>query len=147
MSHFAEVNPDTNTVIRVIVAEQDFINSGSVGPANRWIQTSYNTSQNVHYGVAANGEYLPDGGTPLRGNYAGIGYDYVVNVNGTGKDAFVPARSNNQWDSWKISNTTFQWDPPYSMPSDANVANSESYQWDENAYQANNQTGWIKIYN
>ena len=37
MSHFAEVNPDTNTVIRVIVAEQDFINSGSVGPANRWI--------------------------------------------------------------------------------------------------------------
>ena len=65
MSHFAEVNPDTNTVIRVIVAEQDFINSGSVGPANRWIQTSYNTLQNVHYAEAANGEYLPDGGLTL----------------------------------------------------------------------------------
>jgi len=49
MSHFAEVNPDTNTVIRVIVAEQDFINSGSVGPANRWIQTSYNTRGGKHY--------------------------------------------------------------------------------------------------
>ena len=73
-------------------------------------------------------------------------YEYHADVNGTGKDAFVAPRSNNQWDSWKISNTKFQWESPYEMPTDANVANSESYQWDENAYQANNQTGWIKVY-
>ena len=31
MSHFAEVDPSTNTVIRVIVVQQDFIDTGVVG--------------------------------------------------------------------------------------------------------------------
>ena len=35
-------------------------------PAQMWIQTSYNTSGGVH----------KDGGTPFRGNYAGIGYTW-----------------------------------------------------------------------
>ena len=78
MSHFAEVV--NGKVVRVIVAEQDFINSSAVGDASNWIQTSYNTRQGVHYGVAANNEYLPDGGTALRGNYAGIGYEYNINT-------------------------------------------------------------------
>ena len=69
MAHFAEVDPSTNTVIRVLVVDQDFINTGSLGDPNRWIQTSYNTRGGVHYGTAANGSYLPDGGTALRGNY------------------------------------------------------------------------------
>ena len=38
MSHFAEIDPSTNKVIRVIVAEQDFIDSGAVGDKKNWIQ-------------------------------------------------------------------------------------------------------------
>jgi hypothetical protein len=41
MSHFAEVI--NGRVERVIVAEQDFIDSGAVGDPANWIQTSYNS--------------------------------------------------------------------------------------------------------
>ena len=39
MSHFAQINNE-GIVQRVIVAEQDFINSGAVGDAFNWIQCS-----------------------------------------------------------------------------------------------------------
>ena len=52
MSHFAEINND-GVVQRIIVAEQDFIDSGAVGDANNWIQTSYNTRCGVHYAPKA----------------------------------------------------------------------------------------------
>lgn len=64
MSHFARI--ENGIVTAVIVAEQDFIDSGAVGDPAQWIQTSYNT---------VNGEHLL-GGTPLRKNFAGIGYTY-----------------------------------------------------------------------
>ncbi len=64
MGHFAEISGSNNIVTRVIVAEQDFIDSGAVGASSNWIQTSYNTHGGVHI----------LGGTPLRKNYAGIGY-------------------------------------------------------------------------
>ena len=66
MSHFAEISGSNNIVTRVIVAEQDFIDSGAVGTGSNWIQTSYNTHGGVH----------TLGGTPLRKNYAGIGCTY-----------------------------------------------------------------------
>ena len=82
MSHFAEISGSNNIVTRVIVAEQDFINSGAVGAGSNWIQTSYNTKGGVHYGDVS-GSYEPDGGTQLRKNYAGVGYTYDES-----KDAF-----------------------------------------------------------
>ena len=42
MSHFAKLN--NNVVTEVIVAEQDFINSGAVGDSFLWVQTSYSGS-------------------------------------------------------------------------------------------------------
>ena len=70
MSHFAKVCE--GKVVQVIVAEADFFNTFVDSSPGTWIQTSYNTRGNVHYGP--DGE--PDGGTALRGNYAGIGYIY-----------------------------------------------------------------------
>jgi hypothetical protein len=64
MSHFAKV--ENNIVTQVIVAEQDVINSGLFGSPASWVQTSYNTHNGVH----------ALGGTPLRKNFAGIGYTY-----------------------------------------------------------------------
>jgi len=40
MAHFAEINKN-NVVINVVVAEQDFINSGALGDSFDFIQTSY----------------------------------------------------------------------------------------------------------
>ena len=87
MSYFAEISGSNNIVTRVIVAEQDFIDSGAVGTGSNWIQTSYNTHGGVHYGLDATGSYVADGGTQLRKNYAGIGYTYD-----TGRDAFYSSQ-------------------------------------------------------
>ena len=89
MSHFAEISGSgsgsiTYTVTRVLVAEQDFIYSGTVGTGSNWVQTSYNTHGGVHDGVNESGSYVPDDGTQLRKNYAGVGYTY-----NTGSDAFI----------------------------------------------------------
>jgi hypothetical protein len=45
---------------------QQYLETHNNWPAQMWIQTSYNTSGNTH----------KDGGTPFRGNYAGIGYTW-----------------------------------------------------------------------
>jgi hypothetical protein len=64
MSHFAKV--ENGIVTQVIVAEQDVIDSGIFGDSASWVQTSYNTRDGIHV----------LGGTPLRKNFAGIGYSY-----------------------------------------------------------------------
>jgi len=89
MSHFAEISGSNNIVTRVIVAEQDFIDSGAVGASSNWVQTSYNTKGGVHYGDVS-GSYAPDGGVALRKNYAGVGYTY-----NSGSDAFIAPQPPN----------------------------------------------------
>lgn len=64
MGHFAKVVD--GKVTQVIVAEPDFFQTFVDSSPGEWIQTSYNTIGNQH----------TQGGTPLRGNYAGIGYTY-----------------------------------------------------------------------
>lgn len=110
MSNYAKV--ENGKVVQVIVAEQDVIDSGIFG--HGWIQTSYNTRGNVHYGV--DGE--PDGEAPLRGNFAGVGYTYD-NVN----DVFYPPKP---YPSWVLSTTTFLWEAPIPAPKDGNP-----YTWNE----------------
>jgi hypothetical protein len=70
MGHYAKVL--NGKVISVIVAEKEFFDTFVDSSPGEWIQTSYNTRGNVHYGP----DGQPDGGVPLRANYAGIGYIY-----------------------------------------------------------------------
>ena len=114
MSHFAEID-ETNTVLRVIVAEQEFIDTGAVGDPSKWIQTSYNTRAGVHYGQ----DGQPDDGTPMRKNYAGIGYTYDAT-----RDAFIPPKP---YASWILDETTCYWNPLTPMPSD----NTKIWSWNE----------------
>ena len=103
MAHFAKINK-TNIVTDVIVAEQDFINSGKVGDSFLWIQTSYNGS--------------------FRKNYAGIGFQYDKT-----RDAFIPIKPFN---SWILNETTCRWEAPVAKPNDDNRYNwNETNQnWD-----------------
>lgn len=114
MSHFAQID-DNNIVTQVIVAEQDFINTGVVGDPSRWIQTSYNTYGGQH----------KNGGTPLRKNYAGIGYTYD-----SGRDAFVPPKPFN---SWSLNEDTCLWEAPTPYPTDGKIYawNEDTLSWDE----------------
>lgn len=114
MSHFAEIDHN-DIVIRVIVAEQDFINSGALGHPRRWIQTSYNMYGGVHL----------KGGIPLRKNFAGIGFTYDRSL-----DAFIPPRP---FASWQLNQDTGLWDPPVPSPEDEKTYtwNEESLSWVE----------------
>ena len=103
MSHFAEINSD-NIVQRVIVAEQNFINSGAVGDSFNWVQTSYNGN--------------------FRKNYAGSGYTYDKV-----KDAFIAPKP---YPSWTLVEDTCQWKSPVACPSDGKFYNwnESTVAWD-----------------
>lgn len=64
MSHFAKVLD--GKVLQVIVAEPEFFETFVDTSPGQWIQTSYNTYGNQHN----------QGGTPLRGNFASVGFIY-----------------------------------------------------------------------
>ena len=131
MSHFAEISGSNNIVIRVIVAEQDFINSGAVGDPANWIQTSYNTSGGVHYGDVS-GSYVPDGGTQLRKNYAGEGYTYDED-----KDAFIPSKP---FASWTLDEDSCRWEPPVAYPEPpVDPGDYKAYSWDEDSQ------AWVEV--
>ena len=108
MAHFAKISEE-NIVLQVLTLDdKDCVNSEgieteSVGqqylethnnqPVHLWIQTSYNTFKNTHL----------LGGTPFRGNYAGIGFTWD---------------SENQifwykkpFTSWVKNITTASWEP------------------------------------
>jgi hypothetical protein len=155
MGHFAEID-ENNIVLRVIVAEQDFIDSGAVGDPSKWIQTSYNTKAGVH----------TLGGTPFRKNYAATGmiWDPV-------RDAFYgqqptpsftfdeetctwqfppkPVNDNRRYtynfaadkwellfnpkpyESWTWNEDTYFWDPPIPYPEEYSTTEEPRYMWDE----------------
>jgi len=105
MAHYAKVENGTVTAVLVVPDEHEddgeaYLNG--IGLEGRWVQTSYNTRGGVHYGP--DGE--PDGGTPVRYNYAGVGfvYDDV-------RDAFVaPEPDPLEGGSWVLDDDTLTWD-------------------------------------
>lgn len=124
MAHFAEIDSN-NIVIQVAVLADDATEETCqriFNSDNRWIQTSYNTHGGVH----------TQGGTPLRKNYACIGYTYDEE-----RDAFIPPRPFKSWLSWVLNEETCLWEAPYPMPdplpdgtmNKSRVWNEEQRQW------------------
>ena len=114
MSHFAKV--EDGIVTQVIVIEQDVLNTGHWGDPASWVQTSYNTHGGVH----------SNGGTPLRKNFAGVGYTYD-----SVRDAFIPPKPFN---SWTLNETTCLYEAPTPMPTD-----DKMYSWNEDTLS------WVEI--
>ena len=132
MAHFAKIS-DTSKVLSVLTLNnKDMLNADGVEeeavgqqylekhnnwPAEKWIQTSYNTSRGTH----------KDGGTPLRGNYAGIGYTWDEDNNiFYGKKPYA---------SWVLNTTTASWHSPIGDApddlTDEEKAAFTSYVWNE----------------
>jgi hypothetical protein len=118
MAHYAKVN--NGIVEQVIVAEADFFDTFVDSSPGQWIQTSYNTRGGIHYGQ----DGQPDDGTPLRKNYAGVGFTYD-----SAKDAFIPPQP---YTSWTLNNDTCLWESPVAYPDDG-----QRYTWDESS------TSWV----
>ena len=89
MAHFAKIDKN-HIVTNVIVAEQDFINSGVIGDSFQWVQISYNRN--------------------FRKNYVGIGDTYDIS-----RDAFILAKP---YPSWTLNESTCHWEAPVTEPDD-----------------------------
>jgi hypothetical protein len=103
--HYAKVL--NGKVVNVIVAEPDFFKTFVDSSPGTWIATSYNTHGNKHSA----------GGTPLRGNFAGIGHTY----NATNDVFYAP----QPYASW-VLDANWLWQPPVAKPTDG-----QAYLWDE----------------
>jgi len=119
MAHWAELDGD-NVVLRVLVGSNSDPDEGyqwlidNLG--GTWVKTSYNTQGGVH----------SLGGTPLRKNYAGIGYTYD-----SVRDAFIPPKPFN---SWVLNESSCLWEAPVPYPTDGKM-----YTWDEAS------TSWVEV--
>ena len=109
MAHFAKLGANGKVISVLTLDNKDMLNADGVEdetvgqqylelhnnwPAQMWIQTSYNTSGNKH----------KLGGTPFRGNYAGIGYEWDED-----NQIFWPKKP---FASWVKNTTTAGWDSP-----------------------------------
>ena len=109
MAHFAKIGMNSKVISVLTLNNSDMLNADgvedeSVGqqylerhnnwPAQMWIQTSYNTSGGTHR----------LGGTPFRGNYAGIGYTWDEDNN-----LFYPKKP---FPSWVLDIETATWHSP-----------------------------------
>ena len=101
----------SNDIATTEQAGVDFLNN-LFGSRDVWKQTSYNTIGGEH----------KLGGTPLRKNYAAVGYTY----NQT-KDAFIPKKPYN---SWTLNETTCFWESPVTMPT-TELEDNQYYSWNE----------------
>ena len=129
MAHFAKLGSNSKIIQVLTLDNKDMLNADgvedeSVGqqylerhnnwPAQMWIQTSYNTSGGTH----------KDGGTPLRGNYAGIGQGYDEDNN--------IFRSKSPYPSWVLNTTTASWHSPSGdAPDLGEEKETHYYEWNE----------------
>ena len=124
MAHFAQIDSDS-TVLRVIVVDNSDVATEAAGVAfcqdllgadTNWVQTSYNDN--------------------IRFRYAGIGMTYD-----SANDVFYGVQP---YPSWVLNTTTWAWDAPVAMPSDAGYDDIENptvlieYSWDED------NLAWVK---
>lgn len=122
MAHYARVNGLTHKVEKVIICDEDFVES--LSDKDFWIKTSYNTIGGVHYDPET-GEPSADQTKALRYNYAGIGYTYDAAA-----DAFIPPKPDG-FDSWTLDTETYMWEAPVEKPTDGIYAwNEEDQTWD-----------------
>jgi len=130
MAHYAKLAANNKVIGVHVVADADCQNASGVEDEEVgrqflerihswpfWKKTSYNTSGGTH----------KDGGTALRGNYAGIGMTYDED-----NDIFI---GKKPYASWVLNTTTASWHSPIGDApddlTDEEKAAFTSYVWNE----------------
>ena len=121
MGHYAKVVD--NIVTKTIVAKADYFDTFVDTSPGEWIKTSYNTYGGKHYNPETREE---DDGTPLRKNFAGVGFTYDKE-----RDAFIPRKP---FESWVLDEDTCLWEAPIPYPDDG-----LNYIWNESI------TNWTEV--
>jgi len=136
MAHFAKIS-DTSKVLAVLTLDnKDMLNADgveeeSVGqkylekhnnwPAEKWIQTSYNTRGGKHYDNKT-GELSADQSKALRGNYAALGYIWDADNN-----LFYGRKPHA---SWVLNTSEARWQSPIGDAPDLGVER-DTHEWNE----------------
>jgi hypothetical protein len=138
MAHFAKIG-DTSKVLTVLTLDnkdmliadgveeeavgQQYLEKHNSWPAERWIQTSYNTRGGKHYDNKT-GELSADQSKALRGNYAGIGMIWDEDNN-----IFY---SPKPYASWVLNTSEAVWKSPIGAAPDlGEELNTHYYQWND----------------
>ena len=115
MAHYAFLD-ENNIVTEVITGKEEgnFNWEQQYGSFRGQLckRTSYNTIGGVHN----------NNGTPLRKNFAGVGYTYDED-----RDAFIPKKPFN---SWILNEDTCRWEAPVAMPT-TTLEDNQYYSWNE----------------
>ncbi len=132
MAHFCQIDENNIVTQVIVVANEDTTDTNGVeveeigvafckkllGAETNWKQTSYNNN--------------------FRVRYAGIGYSFSEELN-----AFIPP---SPFPSWVLVEETADWVSPLGASptlTEEEIASRSFYKWDEDAYQADNTTGWV----
>ena len=128
MAHFAKLGVNNKVIAVHVVNDSDCLNADGIEDEEvgrqflerihnwpLWKQTSYNTSNNNH----------KSGGTPLRGNYAGIGMTYDED-----NDIFI---SKKPYASWVLNTAEARWQSPVGDAPELTEEEREThiYEWNE----------------
>jgi len=144
MAHYAILNQD-NEVIDIIAGIHEYeLNDLPEGYSNweefysmikngqKVLRTSFNTKAGIHYDPETD-EPSSDQSKAFRGNYATIGGTYDSEL-----DIFLPPKL---YEYFVYDSDNLNWKPPIEKPNDGFV-----YYWDDETYQNDNTTGWVRIY-
>ena len=124
MAHFTILN-DSNIVTQIDVVNNDVVLDGD-GVEQEQLGIDFLTSL---YGA---GKYKQTSyNKKIRKNYAGVGYTYDAV-----KDKFIKSKP---FASWSLDEND-DWKAPITYPDD-----DKDYYWNEDNYQADNNTGWVEI--
>ena len=132
MAHFARIDENNVVTQVIVVANEDTSDTNGVeveeigvafckkllGAETNWKQTSYNNN--------------------FRVRYAGIGYSFSEELN-----AFIPP---SPFPSWVLVEETADWVSPLGAApelTEEQITSRSFYRWNEEAYQADNTTGWV----
>jgi hypothetical protein len=136
MAHFAKIGTNGKVIKVLTLNNSDMLNADGIEdetvgqqylethnnwPAQMWIQTSYNTSENKH----SSG----DNSKAFRGNYASIGYTWDED-----DKIFWPKKP---YASWVKLKSEARWQSPIgdapalTTEQEADIENRYSYNWNE----------------
>lgn len=119
MAHFAEID-ENNIVVRVLVIDQEEINSYRWGDPAKWVQVSYNTRRGVYYNPNTN-DPAADQSKAFRKNFPSSGFLWLPD--GPDGEGFVPPKV---FSSWVLNPFSYIWEAPVPRPDDGKI-----YVWDE----------------
>lgn len=121
MAHFAKID-GSNTVLEVLVIDQETLDTGLWGDPAMFVQTSYNTRGGVYY-TPNTTTPDPDQSKAFRKNYACVGGMWIPN--GPEGPGFAPPKP---YPSWVLNSFSYFWEAPIPMPE---PNNPPQYEWDE----------------